>query len=444
MAHVAQYKKDIVKEYVDLISKYPIVGTVNMVNLPAQQLQKMREQARGKVVLRMSRKRLMKIAVDQAKENKKGIDALSKHFEGMPALVFSEENPFKLFKLLSKNKISAPAKAGQVAPNDIVIKPGPTSFAPGPIISELGSVGLKVGVEAGKVAVKEECLIVKKGEVINEKIANILMKLGEKPMEVGLDLTAVYEKGTIFTKDILDIDEEEFLGKLSQAGMSALNLAMEIGYSTKETVELLISKAANDAKALAVEANIPTTETISESLGTAERESQGLKEAAGVETVEKPAEKVEEKKEPEEPKVEVKEKIEEPKIEEPKVEVKKPEEEKPVVKAPKDETDRKVQRMVQAVKEHATGEDKKKSAEVIVTELKKEDEIRKKEEKEKEELKEEVPKAEDLAKKKAEQQKDDVPTAEELAKKKAEKDEEQAKAEELFDKLKKKGTLRDK
>ncbi|MAG07849.1 50S ribosomal protein L10 [Candidatus Woesearchaeota archaeon] len=521
MAHVAEYKKKIVKNCVDKITEYPIIGAVNLEGLPAQQLQKIREQIRDIIVIIMSRKRLMKIAIEQSKGTKKNIDALLKHFEGMPAMVFTKENPFKLFKILSKNKSSAPAKAGQTAPKDIIIQPGATPFAPGPVISELSSVGLKVGVENGKVAVKEECTLVKSGEVISEEMANVLTKLGEKPMEVGLNLTAVYENGTIFLRDVLDIDEEKFMSNLNEACGSALNLAIEIGYPTKDTIELLVGKAALAAKAIAKECNILTSETVGDSLESAERETLGLKDKAGIEVPEKkaeekpkeekpaekpaeekpkveekPAEKpVEEKKEepkaepekpiekkPEEPVIEqpaeqepeqepikepekpameekpekkepVEELAEEISAEEPKpveekpaaepekpIKEKKPEpvEEKPAAE-PKEsvpkETEKEVERMVQAVKEHETGEDKKRSATLIVDEIEKEEQEKKEKEEAKQEKEEEKPK-------------EDVPTAEELAKKKEEenkpeKNEEQAQAEELFEKLKKKGTLRE-
>ena len=115
----------------------------------------------------MTKKRLMKIALDQIKNEKNHIEELEKYFEGMPAFIFTNENPFKLSKLLQKSKTRAPARAGQTAPEDIVITKGPTPFAPGPIISELSGVGLKVGVENGKVAVKEDTVIVKKGDKLD-------------------------------------------------------------------------------------------------------------------------------------------------------------------------------------------------------------------------------------------------------------------------------------
>jgi len=73
MAHVAQYKKDIVAKLEKLMLDYPIIGAVNMESLPAPQLQKMREQLRGKVELFMTKRRLMKIAIEKVKDKKTSI-----------------------------------------------------------------------------------------------------------------------------------------------------------------------------------------------------------------------------------------------------------------------------------------------------------------------------------------------------------------------------------
>ena len=58
-AHVAEYKKEIVNELVNLMTEYPIIGVVNMENLPAPQLQKMRAQLRGNFYITMTKRRLM-------------------------------------------------------------------------------------------------------------------------------------------------------------------------------------------------------------------------------------------------------------------------------------------------------------------------------------------------------------------------------------------------
>src|SRR3989344_2663282 len=194
-AHVAEYKKEIVTELVRMINEYPIIGVVNMENLQAPQLQKMRAQLRGNFFITMTKRRLIKLAFEETKSKKKGIEQLESHLGGMPALIFTKENPFKLSRTLQKSKSPAPAKAGQTAPRDIVVNKGVTSFAPGPIIGELALAGIKSGVEGGKVAIKEDSVVVKSGEKIKPKVAEILTRLGVQPMEVGLDLVAVYENG---------------------------------------------------------------------------------------------------------------------------------------------------------------------------------------------------------------------------------------------------------
>ena len=223
-----------------------------MENLPAKQLGSMRAQLRGKVILLMTKKRFMRLAIEKSK--KQNIKELEKYIKGMPALIFTQENPFSLFKLLKKNKSNAPIKAGQKAPNDLVVPAGPTSFSPGPIIGELGGFRIKAGIEDGKVAIKEDAVVAKEGEEVSDKLAGLLTRLGIEPMEIGLDLVAVYEKGEILTKEVLDIDEEAFMNNIKTVASESFNLAMFIGYPNKDTIEPLLSKAHREARAVAKEA----------------------------------------------------------------------------------------------------------------------------------------------------------------------------------------------
>ncbi len=119
---VPEFKKELVNKLADLIKTCSIIGLVNMENLPAAQLQRMKSRLRGKVEMFMAKKRLMKLAIDKAKADKPGIEKIEEHFRGMPALLFTDENPFKLFRMLKKSKTKAPAKAGQTAPADIIVK----------------------------------------------------------------------------------------------------------------------------------------------------------------------------------------------------------------------------------------------------------------------------------------------------------------------------------
>ncbi len=303
---IPESKKKAVAEFVTLAKEFPIVGIVDVENLPAKQLQNMREQLRGSIRILMTKKRLMKIILDMAKADKKDIERLSEHLQGMPAMIFTKENPFKLYKKVSENKSSAPAKPGQTATKDIVVPAGPTPFSPGPIIGELGMIRIKTGIVDGKVAIKDDTTVVKKGEVISPTIAGILTRLGIEPMEIGLNVVAVYEDGSIFTRDMLEIDEKEYLDKVAVAAGETYNLAIQLGYATPDTIITLLQKASTDARAIGKSQTILADELVSELLAKAETEMTGLKESLGIETGpaerggtapenEKPAEKEPEK-----------------------------------------------------------------------------------------------------------------------------------------------------
>jgi large subunit ribosomal protein L10 len=285
-AHAAPYKKEIVKNLANLIKENPIIGVVNMENLPAPQLQQMRAQLRGSFHITMTKRRLMKLAIAEAKANKKNIEGIEAHLGGMPALIFTKENPFKLSRTLGKSKSPAPAKAGQTAPRDIIVSKGATSFAPGPIIGELAMAGIKSGVEGGKVAIKEDSVVVKAGEKIKPKVAEILTRLGIQPMEVGLDLVAVYENGIVYGRDILSVDDKEYQNRLSNASRWAFNLAVYSAYPAKQTIQLLIGKASNDAKSLGISQNIFEKGIIDSLMAKAQMQMNSLKSAANIEVFE--------------------------------------------------------------------------------------------------------------------------------------------------------------
>jgi large subunit ribosomal protein L10 len=268
MAHVSQEKKDVVKEFATLIDKYKYVGAVNMENLPAKTMLKMRSQLRGSVLIKMSKRRLLTVALEQSK--RENMAQLIPHLKGMPALIFTQESPFKLFKTLKKNKSSAAIKGGQVAPKDIIVPAGPTSFAPGPVIGELGAVGIKSGVEGGKVAIKEDSKVASEGDVVSPALAALLTRLGIEPMEIGLDLRAVYEDGEILTKSVLDIDEDKYIMDITNCASQAFNLAVNSAYACSETITTLVQNAFSESRNLAINEDILTDITAGDTLSKAQ------------------------------------------------------------------------------------------------------------------------------------------------------------------------------
>lgn len=278
--HIPESKTKTVNELKKLLNEYPIVALLNLENLPAKQLQVMKGKLRKDAMIRMAKKNLIKEAFKES--GKPNIDKMNEYLSGMPALLFTRENPFKLFKIIKKSKSSAAIKPGQVTPKDITIPAGPTPFAPGPIIGELGMLRIKAGIEAGKVAIKEDAHVAKKGDVIKPQLASLLLRLGIEPMEVGLDLVAVYENGEILSKDVLDIDEDVFMQKLRTAAAEAMNLAVDIAYPSRETIELLVQKSFSDAKAIAIERDILADLVVEQILAKANAQAESVKDAANL------------------------------------------------------------------------------------------------------------------------------------------------------------------
>lgn len=252
--HISPAKQKEVAALTKLIDEYPIIGIINVENLPARQLQKMKTKLRRDMIIRMSKKNLIKHAILASK--RKDIKKLADHLNGMPALLFTHTNPFSVYKILKQNKSSAAIKAGQITPKDIMIPAGPTPFAPGPIIGELGMLKIKAGIASGKVEIKEDAHVAKKGDTIKPQLASLLLRLGIEPMEIGLNLTAMYENGDILTGDVLDIDQDAFMAKLMTAITEAQNLAVDVAYPADGITELLIQKAFRDARAIALERDI--------------------------------------------------------------------------------------------------------------------------------------------------------------------------------------------
>ena len=185
-------------------------------------------------------------------------------------------NPFRLCKQLSATKTKMPAKGGETSPEDIEIKAGDTPFKPGPVVGELQKAGLPAAIEQGKVVIKRDKVLVKKGDAIPREVALVLSKLEIFPITVGLDLRVAFEDGTLYAKDVLEVDDLEYLARVRLAAASALNLSVYAGYATAVSVRPLLAKAHTSALNLAVNSGVVNAETIKLMLAKASAQMMAL------------------------------------------------------------------------------------------------------------------------------------------------------------------------
>ena len=282
-AFVADWKRSEVSEVQDFVQSADVVGLVDVTGIGAKQMLAMRSSLRDLgVKLRMSRNRLLKLALGGASKNKKGVEQVIDAFAPKQlALLSSHESPFKIFQMLMESQTQAPAKGGEIASYKIVIEKGPTAFPAGPIVGDFQNAGFPAAIEKGKVVIRKKHTAVAEGDVISADVAAALTKLEIYPITVGMQLLGAFDGETFYLSDVLNIDMDEFRSQVKSATGQAFNLAFNTRYFTGSVVRPLLSKAHNEALAVALSTSYPSESTIKALLSKAHGAMLGVAGHAG-------------------------------------------------------------------------------------------------------------------------------------------------------------------
>jgi large subunit ribosomal protein L10 len=266
-----------VEDIKELLKGYKSIGLASLQKVRAAQLQALKKKLAGDVYMKVLKNTLTKLALEGMDDA--DLKKLEEHLEGANLFLFTDLNPFKLALLLEHGKVKTTAKSGDISAMDVVIPEGSTGQPPGPIISQLNAVGLPTRIESGSVWVSKDTLVVRKGEVIPERLAAVLSKLGIKAVEAGLSMKVVLDEGLIIPGDMLKIDVEETRRSIEENNKAAFALSLTIAYPTPETMVMLLQDAQQKAIALSLNAAVPTKETITDLIRKAHMEMQGLNSA---------------------------------------------------------------------------------------------------------------------------------------------------------------------
>jgi large subunit ribosomal protein L10 len=283
---ILQEKIGEVEEIAELIRKHKVIGIASLQKVRAAQLQAFKKNLAGTVYMRVFKNTLMRRAVENCKE-KPELSKLMEHLTGPNVYLLTDLNPFNLALRLEKGKVKTTAKSGDIAAFDVVVPAGNTGQPPGPIISQLNAVGLPTRIESGSVWINKDTLVVKKGEVISERLASILSKLGIKPVEAGLAMKIVFDEGLIITEKQLRLDMDGTRKNVESAFADAFALSLSVAYPTEDSMVALLQIAHREAYSLSVNAAVPTKETIEDLIRKAHMEMLSL--SSRVPTVEEKA-----------------------------------------------------------------------------------------------------------------------------------------------------------
>ncbi len=273
-----------IEAIIKLADENSVVGLADLSGISSKAIQGIRTSLRSgevQATLKVAKNTLKSLALKKLSDKatqKVMKDFLSK-IDGSCVLIFSNANPFALQRFLTKNKVPAPAKPGQISPVDVFIPEGTTNLDPGPIISELGSIGLQTRIDKGKIRITKTSKVLSVGDTVSETHAAVLTRLGIQPFSVNLKISHVLENGEVFDGSILDVDEEVIISDLQQAYMNALALAInsEVVYYSEETIPHLLSNAVLQALGLSLELNYLTENNLGVLLAKSKAQALQLK-----------------------------------------------------------------------------------------------------------------------------------------------------------------------
>ncbi|MGI0071202.1 MAG: 50S ribosomal protein L10 [Thermoplasmata archaeon] len=265
-----------------VLLSHSLTALVGVRGVPAGPLQTMRRELRQRGhPIQVATNTSIRHAIEKASAKRAGLKPLLGQVEDQTAVLSAEGNPFSLFREFSRTRSPTPARGGELAPSDIVVPAGTTSFKPGPIVGELQHAGFPAAIEKGKVVLKKDTVIVRAGGTISREVAGLLTRLEIFPLEVGLSLRAVVDGETFYPPSVLNVDLDARRADLTRAARSALGLAVELGYVTPATLPILVTKAHRRALGLALAAGYATPETIEPLFAKAMREAAALGKLTG-------------------------------------------------------------------------------------------------------------------------------------------------------------------
>jgi large subunit ribosomal protein L10 len=267
-------KTQMYQQLQELPKQYKVLALVKMTKVRASQILPLRKKLKGEVEFVSIKDKVAQKALE--KLDVPGIKEMIGELTGQCLFMFTNMSPFKLNVLLAKNKIMLAARGGDISSIDIVVPEKNTGIAPGPMLTEFKEAGIPTKIDQGTIWISKETTPVKKGGVINEKLAPLLGKLDIKPVEAGIALYSAIEEGLKYSEDEMVIDVEKIRDEFAQAHQQAISLSIEAAYVTPENIGQILSKAAQSARSVSIESGFMTDETKEQILQKADAQAKAL------------------------------------------------------------------------------------------------------------------------------------------------------------------------
>merc|ERR1719412_1438014 len=138
---------------------------------------------------------------------------------------------------ITEDKVQTAAKAGVLAPTDVIVPAGPTGQDPSQT-SFFQALDIPTKINRGQVEIVSDVKLITMGEKVNRSAAELLVMLNIKPFYYGIQVHYVYSNGDVFPAAVLDISTADIAVAFNSAVREVAALCMAINYPTAASVPL--------------------------------------------------------------------------------------------------------------------------------------------------------------------------------------------------------------
>ena len=251
----------------NLLEDYPKCFIVGADNVGSKQMQEIRIALRGKAVVLMGKNTMMRKAIRGYMEKNPDLERLLPHIKMNVGFVFTTEELITVRDLLLANKKAAPAKAGAIAPVDVTIPAQNTGMGPEKT-SFFQALQIPTKITKGTIEIIQDVPIIKIGDKVGASEATLLNMLKISPFTYGLLIQKVYDNGSIFDPEILDITDDDIKAKFMAGVANVAAVCLTINYPTIASVPHSIVNGMKNLLAVAAvtEISFKEAETLKEFL----------------------------------------------------------------------------------------------------------------------------------------------------------------------------------
>jgi len=234
----------------ELLEEYPRCFIVGADNVGSKQMQEIRIALRGKAVVLMGKNTMMRKVIRGQLEKNPDLEKLLPHIKMNVGFVFTNEELTTIRDLLLSNKKAAPAKAGALAPVDVVIPAQNTGMGPEKT-SFFQALQIPTKITKGTIEIINDVPIITTGDKVGASEATLLGLLKIFPFSYGLIIQKVYDQGSVFDPAILDITDDDIKNKFMAGVANVAAVCLAIGYPTMASAPHSIANGMKNLLAIA-------------------------------------------------------------------------------------------------------------------------------------------------------------------------------------------------